>query len=287
MNKIRIGQFSQSPNMLVIKKLNLLPEFELDISNVQSSPGQFQSLQSDELDIAITSPDNVLLFGTTDENPIGVQCELNILRSIDKGLKLSLVSNSSAHQLEDLQSLHFYIDSPASGFSFLLKSMARKLGARPEDFHYVSGGSTPKRLNGIIEGEAEATILNAESVVKAEELGYKNWVDVSQVAPGYLGTVLCAKKENRTANFMDPFLTAWENSTQWLLEQDFQGYSSIFEGMESKINSASYFSILQNKQHGMTASNEANLDALESLIEIRRESGGYVPEPSSLHQLFN
>ena len=94
MNKIRIGQFSQSPNMLVIKKLNLLPEFELDISNVQSSPGQFQSLQSDELDIAITSPDNVLLFGTTDENPIGVKCELNILRSIDKGLKLSLVSNS-------------------------------------------------------------------------------------------------------------------------------------------------------------------------------------------------
>ena len=287
MNKIRVGQFSQSPNMLVIKKLKLLPEFELEISNVQSSPAQFQSLQSDELDIALTSPDNVLLFGTTAENPIGVLCELNILRSIDKGLKLSLVSNSDAHRVEDLQSLRFSIDSPASGFSFLLKSMARKLGARPEDFHYVSGGSTPKRLNGIIEGEAEATILNAESVVKAEELGYKNWIDVSQVAPNYLGTVLCAKKENRTANFMEPFLAAWEKSTQWLLDQDFQGYSSIFEGTESKINSASYFTILQHKIHGLTATNEADVDALESLIEIRRESGGYVPAASSLSQLFN
>jgi ABC-type nitrate/sulfonate/bicarbonate transport system substrate-binding protein len=287
MNKIRIGQFSQSPNILVIKKLNLLPEFELEISNVQSSPGQFQSLESDELDIALTSPDNVLLFGTTPENPIGIQCELNILRSIDKGLKLSLVSNSMEHQVKDLQNLRFSIDSPASGFSFLLKSMARKLGARPEDFQYVSGGSTPKRLVGMTEGEAEATILNAESVVKAEELGYKNWINVSEVSPNYLGTVLCAKKKNRTSNFMEPFLSAWENSTKWLLEQDFAGYSSLFEGMESKINNTSYFSILQHKLHGLTAANEANLEALESLIEIRRESGGYVPAQGSLQQLFD
>lgn len=286
MGKIRIGQFSQSPNLLVIKKLNLLPEYDLEISNVASSPSQFNSLHSDELDIAITSPDNVLLFGTTAENPIHTKCDLTILRSIDKGLKLSLFTRQAHSASSELQGLRYSIDSPASGFSFLLKSMARKLGNDPESFQFVSGGSTPKRLTALIDSEADATILNAESAVRAEELGFKNWMDVSEISQHYLGTVLSANKSKRDADFMEKFLMAWDESMKWLLDQNYQNYCTLFGSEDSKISSQKYFDILQSPIHGLTRENEATVESLKTLIEIRIESGGYVPPEATLAQLF-
>jgi hypothetical protein len=68
---IRIGQFSESPVLAVARALDLNTRFgiEWETQRVQSSPGQFESLRSNEIDIAITSPDNVLLYATTANNP--------------------------------------------------------------------------------------------------------------------------------------------------------------------------------------------------------------------------
>jgi ABC-type nitrate/sulfonate/bicarbonate transport system substrate-binding protein len=70
MKALRIGQFSQSPVLAVIQHFNLLPDYQIEITNVVSSPAQFEALMKDELDIALTSPDNVLLYGTTTNNPL-------------------------------------------------------------------------------------------------------------------------------------------------------------------------------------------------------------------------
>ena len=123
MKVLRIGQFSQSPVLAVIQHLNLLPDYEIEITNVVSSPAQFESLMKDELDIALTSPDNVLLYGTTANNPLKAECDLKMLRSIDRGLKLSLVSNDQVKTVSDLQNATFSIDSITSGFAILLKKM--------------------------------------------------------------------------------------------------------------------------------------------------------------------
>jgi len=56
MKLLRIGQFSQSPVLAVIQHFNLLPDYQIEITNVVSSPAQFEALMKDELDIALTSP---------------------------------------------------------------------------------------------------------------------------------------------------------------------------------------------------------------------------------------
>ena len=79
---IRVGQFSESPVLAIARALELNTRFGIDweTQRVQSSPGQFKSLRSNEMDIAITSPDNVLLYATTPNNPLKEQLDVQFLR---------------------------------------------------------------------------------------------------------------------------------------------------------------------------------------------------------------
>ncbi len=91
-DRLVVGQFSESPVLLAARGLGLLDEAGLEVrtERVRSSPGQFEALASGELDLAVTSPDNVLLYGTTEHNPIGRRLDLTMPRAIDRGLGLTL-----------------------------------------------------------------------------------------------------------------------------------------------------------------------------------------------------
>jgi hypothetical protein len=101
---INIGQFSESPVLAVARAMGLNTRYgvEWDTQRVQSSPGQFESLRDGEIDLAITSPDNVLLYATTAENPLKQQLDVRFLRPIDRGLRLALYTSADIASVDDL-----------------------------------------------------------------------------------------------------------------------------------------------------------------------------------------
>ena len=58
---------------------------------VASSPAQFASLMAGEYDAVLTSPDNVATYVLNEGNPLGRRLDLQILRAVDRGSRLSLV----------------------------------------------------------------------------------------------------------------------------------------------------------------------------------------------------
>jgi hypothetical protein len=268
---LRIGQFSQSPVLLAIQHFNLLPEYQLEISNVTSSPSQFESLAKNELDIALTSPDNVLLYGTTDKNALKQKNELKILRSIDKGLKLSLVSNGEIKNVSQLQTAVFSIDSITSGFALLLKNMLLNLKLDlDQEINFVQAGSTPKRLLHVLDNNSQATILNAESKIVADKKTLKTWMEVTQVSNNYLGTVICVKAEDESLQHIN-------------LEQ----FKEIFTDKESPLATKEYFELLKDEKHGMTLKNELSVENLIPLVEIRKATHAYTPDISLIGNLIS
>jgi len=285
--KIRVGQFSQSPVLAAIKHLNFLPDYEIEITNAVSSPAQFGALMKNEMDIALTSPDNVLLYGTTDKNPLEQICDLKMLSSIDKGLKLSLVSSAAIQTTKDLQNAIFCIDSPTSGFAILLKKMLLQLGVDISALNIVAAGSTPMRVLHILKNESQASILNAESKLKADQESLKTWMDVSEVADNYMGTVICVKGQDEETQSTKDFMQAWQKAVKWILESDLNRFKSIFEDQTSVLATSEYFELLKDKQHGMTLNNELNFEALKTLIDIRKAAGAYQPDLSKIDNLIS
>ena len=288
MKVLRIGQFSQSPVLAVIQHLNLLPDYEIEITNVVSSPAQFESLMKDELDIALTSPDNVLLYGTTANNPLKAECDLKMLRSIDRGLKLSLVSNDQVKTVSDLQNATFSIDSITSGFAILLKKMLLDLKIDIEkNLNFVQAGSTPKRLIHIMENQSQVTILNAESKIKADKSNLKTWIDVSQVVDNYLGTVICVKGENEQTSQTKDFMKAWKIAVSKIFAFDLSSFKKMFSDSDSVLANQDYFELLLDNTHGMTINNELSVEKLKSLIDIRSATGAYTPQATQIGKLIS
>ena len=256
MQTLRIGQFSQSPVLLAIQHFNLLPEYQLEISNVTSSPSQFESLAKNELDIALTSPDNVLLYGTTDKNALKQKIELKMLRSIDKGLKLSLVSNGEIKNISQLQTAIFSIDSITSGFALLLKNMLLNLKLDlDQEINFVQAGSTPKRLLHVLDNNSQATILNAESKIVADKKSLKTWMEVTQVSNNYLGTVICVKAKDESVQHVKDFMSAWKSAVEMILNFNSEQFKEIFTDKESPLATKEYFELLKDEKHGMTLKN--------------------------------
>ena len=288
MKTLRIGQFSQSPVLLAIQHFNLLPEYQLEISNVTSSPSQFESLAKNELDIALTSPDNVLLYGTTDKNALKQKIELKILRSIDKGLKLSLVSNGEIKNISQLQTAIFSIDSITSGFALLLKNMLLNLKLDlDQEINFVQAGSTPKRLLHVLDNNSQATILNAESKIVADKKSLKTWMEVTQVSNNYLGTVICVKAKDESVQHVKDFMSAWKSAVEMILNFNLEQFKEIFTDKESPLATKEYFELLKDEKHGMTLKNELSVENLIPLVEIRKATHAYTPDISLIENLIS
>lgn len=82
------------------------------------------------------------------------------------------------------------VDVPTSGFAFAMYALAESIGLRRDDYELVALGSTPKRLDALLAGRCDATMLNAGNELSAEHAGCVPLARVADVCTPYLGTAL-------------------------------------------------------------------------------------------------
>ena len=198
--RLAVGAFSPSVLLRVARRTGRLDEHDLAVEEipVQSSPAQFRSLLDGELDAVLTSPDNVVAYRFVPTNPLGVTADVKIVSAIDRGLGLALYSrpgmtaNSGPGMTaaDQLRGATMAVDVPTSGFAFAMYALAESIGLRRDDYELVALGSTPKRLDALLAGRCDATMLNAGNELSAEHAGCVPLARVADVCTPYLGTVL-------------------------------------------------------------------------------------------------
>ena len=286
-HRVKTGQFSESPVLAVAKAIGLDDKFAIDweTRRVPSSPGQFDWLSNGEIDIAITSPDNVMLYATTDSNPLGKKLSLSILRTIDRGLGLSLFTSPEITDPQQLEGARFGVDVPNSGFAFLLFALAKKLGVERDRYELESVGATPKRLDSVLTGAVAATILNAETAVEAESQGLRKWSSSVDLSDDYLGTVLVQLTEARDER-TEVFLEMWEEATDFILLSDPADLGELLSSDFPKLATSQYLEILKSREYGLLRNPETTLQQLLLLAKIRADFGAYTPTEESLVELL-
>lgn len=190
MARVEIGTFTRSVVLDVARTLGRLAEADLEVEEhaVLSSPAQFDALAQGDLDLAITSPDNVLLYAGFASHPLGRRIPLTVTAALDRGLGLSLWLRPGLDELADAQLLG--VDVPVSGFALAARELLRLHGADPDRLDMVSLGSTPRRRMALSAGECDVTILGAGNELRAEEDGCRRVGAVAELG-SYLGAVTC------------------------------------------------------------------------------------------------
>lgn len=283
---LRIGQFSESPVLAVARGLGLDQVYQLDwtISRVPSSPAQFEWLRDGDIDIAITSPDNVMLYASTEKNPLGQTLDLRFLRTIDRGLGLALYTRPEIESVEGLAGCTLGVDVMSSGFALLLLAILDKLGSDVSTITFEPVGATPKRLLAIVEGSIQGSILNAEAAVSATEGGLKRWASSVDVSDNYVGTVLASSAEG-DIDSLDRFVRMWDEATQEILDRPSDDVVEILSAQAPDLAQGAYVELLQSTEFGLLTDPRVSLDHLTVLADIRALAGAWAPERAALEEL--
>lgn len=186
-----VGVFSPSVLLRVAERTGALADHGLTVEAVPvpSSPAQFRSLLRGDLDVALTSPDNVIAYRFCPDNPLGATADVTIVSAVDRGLGLGLYARKGA-ALSDLRGGQWGVDVPTSGFAFGMYAVGESLGLSRGDYEVVALGSTPRRFEALLAGECDATMLNAGNELLAEAAGCVRLARLVAVCTPYLGTVL-------------------------------------------------------------------------------------------------
>ncbi|MFJ5260032.1 ABC transporter substrate-binding protein [Streptomyces sp. NPDC088387] len=186
------GEFTPSVLLSLADRSGRLERAGLTVERVPvtSSPAQFRSLLAGELDVALTSPDNVIAYRFVPDNPLGARADVRIVSAVDRGMGLALYGRPGLGGAEQLRGAVVGVDVPTSGFALALYALADSLGVGREEYEVTALGSTPKRLRALLDGECDATMLNAGNELVAEAAGCRRLAAVADVCPPYLGTVV-------------------------------------------------------------------------------------------------
>ncbi|MCR2799551.1 hypothetical protein QNO21_10485 [Microbacterium sp. zg-Y818] len=184
-----MGTFTPSVVLDVARQIGRVADLGIDAEEhlMTSSPAQFAALEEGSIDLAVTSPDNVLLYAGFDDNPRGRRLPLTITAALDRGLGLSLWTRPGIRLSE---ARVFGVDVPVSGFAIAGRALLERLGVDPDALETVSLGSTPRRRAALGAGDCDVTILGSGNELRAEEDGCHRVASVDELGE-YLGAVAC------------------------------------------------------------------------------------------------
>jgi ABC-type nitrate/sulfonate/bicarbonate transport system substrate-binding protein len=276
--RLVVGAFSPSVLLSVARRTGRLDAHDLEVEEVPvaSSPGQFRSLADGELDVALTSPDNVLAYRFSPRNPLKELLDVRMVSGIDRGLGLALYGRPGLTP-EGLRGARIGVDVPVSGFALAMYALTQSLGVPRGEYELLTLGSTPRRLAALLAGECDATMLNAGNELIAESHGCVRLAAVADVCPPYLGTVLAVCGEERLAAAR-ALAAALTGTADDLLAGRLDDVAALAAGERLDVApdlARRYVERLRSPAEGLVAGGTVDPAGLATLAGLRRR---YLPE---------
>ncbi|HEX6150730.1 hypothetical protein [Nocardioides sp.] len=270
---VALGSFTPSVVLEVARASGALRDARLEVAErlVPSSPAQFRSLIDGELHLALTSPDNVLAYRFDPQNPLGRLVDVRILAAVDRGLGLGVWARPGA-TFDDVRGAAVGVDVPGSGFALALFTLLERHGIGRDEYDVVQLGSTPKRLQALLDGDCAATMLGAGNELLADAAGCVPLARVRDELTPYLGTVLAVVRDEHLEVGRDlaAALTATGRrivTGELATEAVAAARSRLDLGPEL---AERYVAGLADEREGLVPDGVVDPDALRTLVDLRR-----------------
>ena len=273
---LRVGYFTPSVLLHLAREWGALGDAHLDVVEVSvpSSPAQFRSLRDGELDVVLTSPDNVLAYRFLLDNPLGENLPVEILGAVDRGLGLSLWTGPTVPAVDAVREGGLGVDVAQSGFAFVAYALLGRRGLTPDDYEIKALGSTPRRVDALVEGTCAATILNAGNELVAATRGCTRIATVDELGP-YIGTVVATLAgggdgRDATARFAAVLRETARRVLGGTVESEVREAARTVLHLDDDTARAHYACLL-DPVAGYIDDGAVTRDAMATLIDLRRQ----------------
>lgn len=189
----------------VAEALRLAPGAALETVRTRGSDEQFEQLSSGQCDAVITAMDNVFAWNLRP----GPQ-DFCIVAQIERTTPLMLVAQPGIATPADLKGASLLVDAPGNGFVVALRALLQDAGLNEGDYRLVEAGGVKERLDALLSGAGQATLLGPPFDVMAIAQGKSVITTVQQSYPIYPGQGLVVRRAALPA--LRAELSAWLKS---------------------------------------------------------------------------
>ena len=259
-------------------------------SSVEAYTALSQGSRNGGLDILISSsPDNVAEYRLNASNPIGSRLVIRAFFADNSGLNLTLLARNGISSPAGLRGTTVGVDSPTSGFAFVLYEILERHGLqRGVDYRVVAVGTGLERYEALLAGSVDATLLNAGFEIRAAAAGFVPLATVYDIADPYLGGVAVATTKwlHRNREVAVRFTRAYYNATQWVFDP--ANREEAIDLLVTTVIPRAVAEQIYEKQIqegvGLIPGLRIEAEALHNVLALRQEFGGF-DEPQRIRRL--
>ena len=177
------------------KKYAVEPTLDITPNSVEMAKNLFGG----RYDMALTAIDNIIAYDEGQgEAGLPENAGFVALFGIDDGM-LSIMAKNDIATLKDLKGKTFSVDAMTTGFAFVQRELLKRSGMSDADVKWVKVGGGAQRLEALIKGEQDATLLNTPLDLAAEAKGFRRLIRAKDELGAYQGIVGAVKRDNAPA----------------------------------------------------------------------------------------
>lgn len=195
---LRQSHFVPPASYLLAAELGFLHGVEVLATRTTSSAEQLRALLAGEQDMVVTAIDN--LFEWTRAG-----ADLRLVAQVEATTALGIHAGGDVESIADLAGCRFAVDAPDNGFALIAKRLLRDAGVEVD---YVVVGGVRERLDALLGGHVDATLLGAPFDKMADQAGMRRVMDVNALLPELPGQGLVVRAELLRSAELERYLCA-------------------------------------------------------------------------------
>lgn len=180
---LRQSQFVPPVPLLVAREWGLLDGVEIETTRTTGSPAQLAGLRSGDIDIAVTAIDNLFEWPRA-----GAQVRL--VAQVEATTPLGVFARPLLEDLASADGSLFGVDAAANGFALAARYLLERAGVTAR---YVEIGGVAERLDALLSGEVDATLLGPPFDGLARGAGMRELARIPDLLPGFPGQGLVVR----------------------------------------------------------------------------------------------
>lgn len=250
----------------------------VNITPTPNSGFQMTNLISGKFNIAGTAVDNLIAY-MEGQGTAKVDREPDIVTIMGlSSTELTIVAQPEYKSISELKGKEIALDSPSTGYAFVLRNMFEKNGLGPNDTKWVPFGGTRERLVALREKKAAAAMISEPFTAQARQEGFAILGEAVSALGPYQANVQIANRpwakenEDTVVRYIRSLLAAID----WLYDPANKAEAVKILAVNAKIpESAAAPSIegVTNGQAAVARRGEMNMEGLRNVIALREKYG--------------
>jgi ABC-type nitrate/sulfonate/bicarbonate transport system substrate-binding protein len=195
---LRQSHFVPPVSYLLAQGLGFLQGSEVQLTRTTSSAEQLRALLAGEQDIVVTAIDNLFEWSLAG-------ADLRLVAQVEATTPLGIHARNGLAALADLAGCRFAVDAPKNGFALIAKRLLLDAGVEVD---FVVIGGVRERLDALVDGEVDATLLGTPFDKLAERAGFPQMLDINTRFPELPGQGLVVRADVLESEELERYLGA-------------------------------------------------------------------------------